>query len=268
MGASWSILKKDKEMLIFPVFSAICGLIVLASFALPVFLTGAADGLREETGGGVDAAYLIVAFLFYFANYFVIIFFNAAIVACACKRMAGGDPTVGDGLLAAFNRIHLIAMWALVAASVGMILRMIEERSDIIGRIVAGLLGLGWTAVSFFVIPILVIEQVGPIDAIKESTRMLKRTWGEMLVGHFGFGLVFFVLSIPLILIGVLGVASGSAALAVTAIVICVVGFMVLAVVQSTLQTIFQAALYLYARDGIVADGFDTELLAGAMVHK
>ncbi len=267
MGASWGILKQDKELLLFPVFSAACEFLVLASFAVPMFVAGV-----FETPEGAEPAqqilYAVLAFLFYFCNYFVIVFFNAGIVACACKRMAGGDPTVGDGLRAAFNRLPLIAGWALVAATVGMVLRMIEERSNTIGRIVAGLLGMAWSLVSFFVVPILVIERIGPIDAVKESSRLLQRTWGEQFIGHFSFGMLFGLLSLPLILLIFLGIFSQSAPILIACISLAVVGLVLLAITQSTLQTIFQAALYLYARDGIVPGGFDQDLLQGAVAPR
>lgn len=267
MGASWNILKQDKEMLLFPVFAAVSELLVLASFAIPIFFTGLAQ-VPENPTTAQQVAYAAVLFLFYFSNYFVVIFFNAAVVACACKRMAGGDPTVGDGLRAAFNRLPLIAGWALVSATVGMILRMIEERSNTIGRIVAGLLGMAWSLVSFFVVPILVIERISPIEAVKESGRLLRHTWGEQLIGHFSFGLIFFLLTLPLLLLIPLAIVSQNAVVAALCLATLAVGVMLLAIIQSTLQTIFQAALYLYARKGIVPAGFEPGLLQGAMAPR
>src|SRR6266487_1004413 len=140
--------------------------------------------------------------------------------------------------------------WALVSATVGLVLRIIENRSEKVGRFVAGLLGMAWTLVSFLVIPILVVENKGPLKALSESTQLLKKTWGEQLVGNFSFGLIFFLLGIPPVALVVLGFFSGSGA----AIGLCVAAagiyLIVLALVQSALQAIFQAALYFYARNG------------------
>lgn len=268
MSACWQILKKDKEMLLFPLVSGVCCLLLLASFAVPFYLTGH----WQPPGAGAEtvhqAIYYGAIFVFYICNYFIVIFFNCAIVACATIRMGGGDPTVSDGLRAAAARLPVIFGWAVVSATVGLVLRIIEERSEKVGRFVAGLVGMAWTLVSFLVIPILVVENKGPLTALKESTQLLKKTWGEQLVGNFSFGLLFFLLSIPLFALVVLGLLSGSAPLISLCIGLAVVCLIALALVQSALQAIFQAAVYLYARNGQVPEGFQQEFLSGAMVAR
>ena len=132
----------------------------------------------------------------------------------------------------------------------------------------AGLLGMAWTLVSFLVIPILVVENKGPLVALKESTQLLKKTWGEQLVGNFSFGLLFFLLGIPAYALVVLGIVSGSQAVALISIALAVVYVIALALVQSALQAIFQAAVYLYARNGQVPEGFQEEFLSGAMIQR
>ena len=191
MSASWQVLKKDKELLVFPLLSGICCLLVIASFAVPVFMTGSYAPPAGEATTAQQVAYYLTLFAFYFCNYFVIIFFNAAVISCAVIRLAGGDPTVSDGLRAAFSRIHLIAAWALVSATVGVVLRILEDRSRTVGRIVISLLGAAWAVVTYLAVPVLVVEQAGPLTAFKRSARLLKDTWGEQLVGGFSFGLVF-----------------------------------------------------------------------------
>lgn len=268
MKASWEVLKQDKEILVFPLISGICCLLVLASFAIPLFASGNWRPPAEQATTNQQIGYYGVLFLFYFCNYFVIVFFNSAIIACAVIRMEGGDPTVGDGFRAAFSRIGLIAGWALVSATVGLILRIIEDRSKTVGKIVAGLLGMAWTVVSFLVVPILVVEKKGPVTALKESTALLKRTWGEQLIGNFSFGFIFFLLSIPAFVLIALGFLAGSAMVIVTCICLAVVYVIILALIQSALQAIFQAVLYLYARDGETPAGFETELLMDSMIQK
>ena len=189
MSASWRVLRKDKALLIFPVLSGICCLLVITSFAVPI-VAGGEEG-AEATG---NALYYVVLGAFYLCNYFVIFFFNSAVVACAVIRMKGGDPTVGDGMRAAFSRIHLIFAWALVSATVGLVLRVIEDRSRAVGAIIAGLLGMAWTVVTFLAVPVLVVEKAGPLTALKCSTQMLKHTWGEQLIGNFSFGIIFLLL--------------------------------------------------------------------------
>ena len=194
MSECWQVLKQDKSLLVFPLISGICCLLLLASFAVPLYTTGNWQPPGHDATTQRQVAYYGTLFAFYVCNYFIVVFFNAAIVACAAIRMGGGNPTVGDGLRAAASRLPVIAGWALVSATVGLILRIIEDRSDKIGQIIAGLLGMAWTVVSFLVVPILVIENKGPIAALQDSTALLKKTWGEQLISNFSFGMIFFVL--------------------------------------------------------------------------
>ena len=268
MGASWRVLKQDKEILIFPLLSGICCLLVLASFAIPIISSGSWELPEENASTKQQIMYYVTLFLFYFCNYFVIVFFNSAIIACAAIRMEGGDPTTGDGFRAALARLPLIFGWALVSATVGLILRIIEDRSKTVGRIVAGLLGMAWTVVSFLVVPILVIEKKDPISALKESTLLLKKTWGEQLIGNFSFGLIFLLLNIPAIILVALGFFSGNTVTLITCIILAVIYLIVVALIQSALQAVFQAAVYLYAREGEAPAGFEPELLADSMTQK
>lgn len=265
MSASWNVLRKDKEILLFPVLSGIALILVMASFAVPLFMIG---DFKKMAVSGAAIEPWIALFLFYFSNYLVIIFFNTAIVACATIRMSGKDPVVSDGLRAASNRLSAIFGWAAISATVGMILRMIENRSSFIGRIVAGFLGMAWSITSYLVIPVLVNENKGPIEAYQESVRLLKKTWGEELIGNFSFGLVFFVLSLPAIILVFAGVLMGKGALTLIFICMALLYGVLLSVIQSALQGIFQAALYQYAQKGTVAPGFDQNLLKSAITPK
>ncbi len=268
MRASWDVLRQDKEILVFPILSGLSLILILASFAVPIFALGHIDTIERLARHNGTVGNLVVAFAFYFINYFVIIFFNTAIVACATIRMRGGNPTVGDGLSTAGTCLFEIAGWALVSASVGMLLRTIEERSKLVGRIVAGLLGMAWGITSYLVIPILVNEKKGPMEAFQESARLLKKTWGEELIGSFSFGLLFFVLSLPAFMLIAAGAASGKSFLVFGFGALAVFYFIALSAVQAALQGIFQAALYQYAKKGEPPRGFDRETLNEAITPR
>lgn len=267
MKASWEILKKDKEILFFPILSGMMLIMLIASFVIPFILVRDPDAIQRFFHDDSGFNY-IMAFIFYFCNYLIMIYFNAGIVACATIRMNGGDPTVSDGFYAANNRIFKIIGWAIVSATVGMLLRMIEERSSFIGRAVAGLIGMAWSVTSYLVIPVLVNENLGPYDAVAESVNLLKKTWGEGLIGTFSFGLIFFVLSLPACLAFGMGFWEGKGMLAVALFVTAVVYLIVLSIFQSALQGIFQSALYQYARFGRVPDGFQKDQLKFAVQRK
>lgn len=268
MKASWEILKKDKEIMLLPVISGVTLVVVLISFAVPLFFAGDASLFRRMQAEGDTVLQFAFGVFFYFITYLIILFFNAAIVACASIRMRGGDPTVTDGLQVAWARLPLIAGWALLAATVGMLLRLVEERFELAGRLVAGLLGMAWSITSFLVIPVLVIERRNPIDAFKDSAALLRQTWGEQIITTFSFGLIFFVLMLPAIVLIVLALSTGAGTAMAAMIAAAVVYMLALAAIQSALQGIFQAALYEFARSGAVPEGFEHDLLSGAVARK
>ena len=117
----------------------------------------------------------------------------------------------------------------MVASSVGMILRMIEERVGIIGRIITALIGMAWTVTSFLVIPIMVVDKRGPIEALKESAHLLRKTWGEQLISNFSFGLIFILLGIPAVVLIILGAMSGEVTLIITFVAIAAIYMSILA---------------------------------------
>ena len=265
---SFTVLMLDKELLLFPLLSGIACLLVMGSFALPLWATGQFDALRADDHPTNNPMYYLITFAFYFVNYFVIIFFNCALVACAIIRFKGGDPTVGDGLQAASSRVVQIAGWALVSATVGMILRMIESRSQRIGQIASALLGMAWSAGTYFVVPILVVERANPLEALKRSVATLRKTWGEALVTNFGIGAIVFMATLAAFCPAVLGIYSGNPTLMILGISITVVSMIVISLVSSALNAIVIAAIYLYAAEGQVAPQFDESLLADAFQRK
>ncbi len=267
--ASAGVLAKDKELLVFPLLSAICTLIVAAAFLLPAFGLGALDGLRE---GGMPVTAYVFAFLFYLVQYFVIFFFNSALVGAAMIRLDGGDPTVRDGLRIAGGKVVPILGYAAIAATVGMVLRAIQERAGFLGRIIAGLIGVAWTLASFLVVPVLVSRDIGPLDAVKESALLLKKTWGENLIGQGGVGLVFGLLFFLLALVGVAAIVAaamtGSGTLIVLVVALVIAAMLLAALIQAALAGIYSAALYRYAVGEGGSEGFDAQLLGQAFRAK
>lgn len=257
---SFAVLRADKEILFFPVLSAIAAIGVSVSFIVPIVMSGALPAKGEEPGLG----FYLILFAFYYVNYFVIIFFNSALVACANIRLGGGDPTVGDGLRTAMQRIGRIAVWALLASTVGLILRVLEERAEKLGQLVVALIGLAWTLITYFMIPVIIFEDRSIVDSVKRSTELFRRNWGEQVVSGFSFGLLFFLLAIPGFLLGFAGFAVHPLA----GVVLAVVYFLVLAAVAAAVKGIFVVALYRYATNGEIPAGFSSALVEGAFTPK
>ncbi len=267
--ASWNVLLADKELLIFPVISAVASIIVMATFAIPAFLAGMFD---TAVSGNAGALSFLVGLMFYIVTYFVTFYFNSALVGAAMIRLEGGDPTVSDGLRIANKHLSAILGYAAISATVGMILRAISERSGMLGRIVVSLIGFAWNVATFLTVPVLVIEGIGPIDAIKRSANLLKRTWGEQLVGNFSIGTIFGLVGFLVIIGGVAGIVA-AVSLQMTALIIVVVVLMVLALIalgliSSALTGIYTAAVYRYATAGETSGYFDAEVIKNTFKQK
>ena len=263
---SWAVLKKDKEILIFPVLSGLCSMAAAASFIIPVALL-AMHQQSQEPEHQSRILWYVLTFVFYLVSYFITIFFNVGVMTCASIRMDGGDPTVKDGFKGALKNLGSILAWSFVAATVGMILRAIERRAGIIRRIVISILGVAWGMLTYFVVPVMIFEGAGVGKAIKRSGELFKKTWGEAVVGSGGMGFVFFLLTlaglVPVFLAFWLGShGTGGAAVALMVGALALVYWISLAVIASALSGIFQVALFRYAATGKVPSEYPEELIA------
>jgi len=265
--ASLKVLAADKELLIFPIISSIGLMIVTATFALPMFLSGFFD---QMVAGGMQISGIVVLFLFYVVQYTVIFFANTALVGASMIRLRGGDPTIGDGLRIAAKHFGPILGYALIAATVGVLLKSLSRKSRL-GRIIASLVGLAWNLATYLVVPILALEDVGPIEAIKRSVTYLKRTWGEQLVGSLGLGWIFaplYILALLIFVPVVLLILSGAEPnlwLLGGVVVLLLLAFSIIGLIKSTLEGIYSAAVYQYAVEGKVSAYFDESLVRGAI---
>lgn len=273
MKASAALLRSDTSLLLFPLLSGLCSLVVMASFLLPVAaMTVEGARLGVQYRHGLSTASWTLVFAFYLVQYFVIIFFNTALAAVALRRLRGEPAGVRDGLALAGARVGAILGYALIAATVGLLLRMLQERLGLIGRFIVSLIGLAWTVATFLVVPVLAGEGTGPVDAVKRSVELLRRTWGENLIGNAGLGVVFGLIGFLFALVSIVLVTGAISAHSVVAVVaaigVVVLGFITLALVQSSLQGIYAAALYRYAEGGDAGAGFPPALLEQAFRPK
>lgn len=270
---SYGIIWDHKKLVIFPILSGAAAILVTASFVLPLWGTGtleqwasatssSSSGSGSAANGGEDVpiAAWITLFLFYFCNYFVIVFFNAALTASVIEVMKGQPPRLGYGLSIAAARLPQIVGWAALSAVVGVVLKALESNEKV-GRYVSAILGTAWTAMTYFVVPTLVVDRSGPIDAIKKSLRTLKSTWGEALIGNFSMGFLSFLVMLPILLLGGLliffavGTGSDVALAAAIAITVVVAGFAIAA--NAAADVIFQTILFHHATGRTLPDRVD-----------
>ena len=252
---SWGVLKKDRELLAIPVLS----FLVSAALLVPLILLAVATASTESGGAeeaSVNPAMVLIAVVATLGLSVISVFFNGALVAGAHERLAGGDPTVGSAIRKAFSRIGGLVPWAIMTATVGMILRALRDRAGWLGRVMISMIGMAWEVATFLVVPAIVIDDKGAWDGLKTSGSLLKSTWGENLAARVGFGILGFVALLPaVLLIFVLGSLGGVGLIA--GIVIGVVWIAVVVVVMTALNAVFQAALYLYATSGMAPSGFE-----------
>jgi hypothetical protein len=266
LKASATVLRLDTELLIFPLLSTLAVILITVSLvALIMFFGGPAaldgPGYLVYSGG----------FVFYLILYTVIFFFNAGLVGATLIRLDGGDPTVGDGMNIATKKLPTILGYAVIAATVGMVLRAIEERVGALGRIVVGLIGMSWALTTYLTVPVLVSKDVGAIDAVKESASIFRRTWGEQVVGNAGIGLATFMLFALMTAVGVplvILVSSINEAFAIPMGITLGVGYFFLALLSVALQGIYSAALYRFATTGDAGEHFNAAMMDQAFRPK
>ncbi len=255
--ASWSVLKSDRTLALYPVFSGLVSVGIL----IVLGLIGWATKGSEVTSSGTthytaSAATFVIVVVGYVALAFVQTYFLAGLVASSDQVLGGRPTTMKEGLAVASSRAGRILPWALVQATISAVIQAIEERFGIVGTIIGSLLGAAWSVVTFLAVPIIVFEDVGPVNALKRSGSLLKQTWGENLFAQAGLGLFTIIPMLVAVGIGALGVASGTAVVAVPLIALAVVIAVVATVIISALSGIYRTALYRYAVDGQVPTPF------------
>jgi hypothetical protein len=270
-SASWAVLRQDKELVLLPVVAAIASGVAIAPFLIGAFL--ASPGASESDGSvSLSIGSWVLLLLGYVVSAYVTIFFQSALVLAANDRMTGGNPTLASALSMAGRNAGRILPWAIISATVSVVLQAIQERAGFIGRIVVGLVGLAWTLVTMLVLPILVIEEVGVGDALKRSASAFKRTWGENVVGNGGIGIVGMLLFLLGLLVAgpiiAIGATNSNTPLVVVGVVLLVIWTVLVSAFASALSAVFRTALYRFAVLGEEPGGFTHEMVAGAFRTK
>lgn len=253
--ASLAVLRQRTELAVFPLLAGIASLIAAVSFAIPIFAVSP-DAFEEGTSAaGISASGYVLLFCMYMVLAFITIFFNAALIHAADQALRGQDPTVGGSLRATRRRVPRILPWALLSATVSLVLRALEERLGFFGRIAVALVGLAWTLVTYLVLPILVLEGVDVRTALRRSSQLFRGSWGEQVTGNAGIGLATFLLALLAVPVVIVGAAAGGAVLVVT-LVLAAVWWIALAVLGGALSGIYQTALYHYVAHGVTPVAF------------
>ena len=255
---SFAVLAADSKILVFPVCSGISLVLLGASFFIPLYRDGTLQAVTHHKGTWDDYA---VLFGWYYMNFFVGIFFNSALMGCANMRLSGRQPTVGAGFRIALSHLGRIAAWALVAASVGMVLSSLRDRNNKLLSVVAAGLNIAWSLVTYLIVPVLLFEDRGVFASLHRSSELFRSHWGEQVAGSFGFGLLSALLSIPAVVLAVLCWRIDP----IAGIILAGVYLLILATVTSAVRGVFTVALYRYATAGSPPPGFSADVIDGAL---
>jgi len=272
LKASWSVVKKRKSVLFFPLLAGIFSIAFLIAMLFPSIISAVIQG--AEPNLAID---YVLIFLIYLGLAFISTFFNVCVVYIAKQELQGKESSFGKALGFAFSKFHHILAWSIVSATVGLLMHFLERLAQklpvagyIIMIIIQKILGLLWSILSLFAIPAMVSEDIGPFAALKRAGQSLKRTWGESFIMYFGLGGIYFlflfvgaIIFIPLIILSVASVPTLLIAIGIA--FIYVLGGILF---FSVFNKIFYTALYLYASTGTVPDGFPPSMLESAFKPK
>lgn len=259
---SFIVLKENKRLIIFPILSGLSLILVLGSFVTAILAAVGWNAAELNTKSRLFDYALV--FGFYLLNYFVIVFFNTALMHCTRSYFQGREVSVREGLRFSLSRTGVIFSWAVFAATVGLILRIIQENVGAPGKFITGLIGMVWSIATFFVVPVISYENAGPLEAFKRSSQLMKDKWGESLAATFSLGLIQFfailLVAVPFLIIGLyfniyLGIFLGA---------LC--AFLVMAV-MSAARSIFISAVYLDIQ-GDPVKHYNQQLADNLFVHK
>lgn len=262
---SFDTINHNRSLLLFPVFSVISLVLVLATFAGSSFflfgdqIQAAVDSEDQELS---NLLAISAVFLYYLINYFVIVYFNSALIYCAARILKGEQTDLSDGLSFANSRIGKIFGWSLLSATVGTLLQVLQQTGKI-GQFVSSLFGAAWSILTFFAVPVLIFEDKSVFDTVRASGRMMREKWGESLAATVSFGIFHFLGILLAIGLGILLVAVHPA----LGIVVGILTVLLVSTIASTAQTVFVAAVYNHVT-GSPTGNFDGETLDSVFISK
>jgi len=265
---SLATIRDNPSLMLFPVISGAALTMIIISFlggGYYFFGDEISRQVGSSDGNTGEILSYVGMFIFYLVNYFIVVFFNIGLVHCARMILDGRETSFTDGINFAGTRLSVIFQWAVLAATVGVVLKAIQEKSGSVGKIITGIVGAVWGIATFFVVPILAYEDVSPIEAVKRSGQIMKDKWGESLGSNFSFGIfsflgIFFV-AIPL------GFLMGYFVHPGVGIGVGILAFLLVNVVVSAAKVVFLTATYQHVNN-LPTGNFDGRVLDGAFARK
>lgn len=279
----WRLMEEAKDvvgqyrrLVVFPLLSMLALMLGFFALMIPAALALAAPGksIMATLGSGfgvlegnLTSKTIWFVFPLYFFEYFVVVFFNTALACSALSAFRGEDVSVIGGLRMAAKRIPTLVVWTLVASTVGLVFRLIEERADSVARFFSEVLGVLWSLAIVLVIPVLAAEELDPVQALRRSAALFKKTWGEDVGGNLGgmmvVGLLLLLVVLPLAILSI-HLFRNTPPLLIAALAICSTIVLALFAVVSACEMVFKTILYSFATSGPLPGDLDADTLADA----
>ena len=264
---SFSIINKEKELLVYSILSAISTILVILSFF--IFIIGvnlfSGAGFENQSMASATLWEFIFTILFYFILSLIALFFNTAIISSVNRVLKGEENSFGDGMRDAFSNIGKIITWAFISAFVSTILKMIQNRVPFIAKIIVGIVGAAWNLATFFAFPLMILDNKKVGESLKESPKLFAKTWGENVFSNIGVGLFFILMFIILVIVSVLLVILSFTTLA---IIFFVLGFVLIILLYLTCDSVIKTLIYYYAKTGSLPLEVDSNLISKAMIRE
>ncbi len=253
---SINVVRTHKELLIFPVLSGLSICLVLASL---FGIASGTFGLRGiDSGTASRGIGYLAMFAFYVINYFIVVFFNMSLMHAAKQYFIGEEVSISKSLQYSVSRLHYIFLWVVFSATVGVVLRILQDNLGWVGKLLIGILGIAWSAATFFVIPILAYENVRPAEALKRSTNLMKEKWGEGITANFSIGLLGFM---AFVMVGIASMSISALVNEQAGIIVFAVSMLFLVILGSALNSIIISAIYNEVQDS------NTQLLGNNLLN-
>lgn len=304
ISTSWAILmssvqlmRQHKKLLWFPLlnFIAIVGIVVF--FAMPLFtqmsvfnlsetfpqMLEAMQAAGEEYSEGehpfletsvwnftvLDKGTPTTLLLFlYLPSMFLATFVNVAFYYEIMQAFNGEKVSLRRGFSFARTKLKAILVWSLLAGVVGAIIHKIQENVGFVGQWITGLIGIAWSVASVFAIPVIIREeqQSNPVDYLKKSAQLIKKTWGEGLTGLVSISVVTFLLTVGIIISGIILSIFTTQLFTATLIIVLIVitAIILLMYLSGVARNIYLCGLYIYASEGVAPGPFDTQIFEKA----
>lgn len=246
------VLRGDPELAVFPLVGSVAGLLYVALLLVPGFFLASSD---------IGVLQYALLFVLYFGSTFIASFTTAALMHETRKAFRGEEPSFKSGISAAWRNKSTLLAWSAVSATVGVIIQIIDSQDNFLAEILASIISVGWSILTYFVIPVITFEDVGVRAAIARSGETFKNTWGETAGATFGVGIVTILFMLPVAILAagivVLGGLGGGALGFGGALLVAASLLFVAYIFTATLGSIARLALYVYATDGQRPSAFE-----------